>query len=612
MRKFVWSAVVACYALSLGGCAIPEKTKVSQPAPPVYSSQPSSVSIPDTSQPKTVEQPRYLDIDDQLEEQPVEEDIEVTLPSMVYINDRIFEYGRKLDRWKELDSQSVTMDIKEEEAVQLVRCFRRLQNVLNGYSDLRSKILQTQIVAAAAKISTEEIVELQKNDIAFLENSCGRLLADAEGLSVGWNQREEGADLAQLETLIDRYSTNSEYEEVVQVWTQIPEFQIGRVHLRTKILYGNALMYLHQEEKAAHIYQQVVDQMSDSEEQATDLVSLRKVLADLYTASGNYTSAAVEYKKISEDYQSIGRLEEWSKLQLSILDKSLDGRPELTEFSSLLRNYLGFIPEQDGYKVVWQAENFLANYPYLPVASNVDFIKESSGEAADRWFNGFMNDVDKLSGEKKMKEALELLETLPTDIVSADRQMVINEKNEALLLAEAVDTETDKMALMQDLQDQWNNGLVLAQGGRNDEAIAVFTNLLDTEYSIKAEAKIREIALEAAKDDRRKAANLFIRFTKTTDLDSRKKLLVECRRLLKNILVKYPDVEIGSKVIGNIERVEQEMNAIDPSLLIMTDLQETQPVQSDPIDSAFIDPTRDMSQEQAPIIETNLEIPMNQ
>ena len=38
--------------------------------------------------------------------------------------------------------------------------------------------------------------------------------------------------------------TNKEYEEIVQVWSKIPESQRCRIHLRTKILYGNALMYL--------------------------------------------------------------------------------------------------------------------------------------------------------------------------------------------------------------------------------------------------------------------------------------------------------------------------------------------------------------------------------
>ena len=69
------------------------------------------------------------------------------------------------------------------------------------------------------------------------------------------------------------------------------------------------------------------------------------------------------------------------------------------------------------------------------------------------------------------------------------------------------------------------------------------------------------------------AADLFIRFTKTEDLDIRKRLLIESRSLLKGILAKYPRADITDKVLGNIQRVEQEMNAIDPNLIIQADSQ---------------------------------------
>ncbi len=182
------------------------------------------------------------------------------------------------------------------------------------------------------------------------------------------------------------------------------------------------------------------------------------------------------------------------------------------------------------------------------------------------------------------------MDTIQTDIISPDKELIIKAKNEELLLAEAVDNETNKMAKMQNMQNQWNNGMLLANGGRYEEAIAVFTSLLDTEYSVKADMKIKELSLEAANADRRKAADLFVRFTKTTDPDSRKKLLIESRKLLKNILVKYPDTEIVPKVRGNIERVEQEMNAIDPNLVLMADREMNPVIQDDGIDRAFSQP----------------------
>ena len=574
MKRSVCYALLAGLTLTFGGCAMPEQPRVVAPGPSVTPSQPSQIKAGDSGAGKSAHQPRSLGIENG-EGVVLEEDLEDSLPSMMYVNDRIFEYGRKLDRWKELDRQSVDLELDQEVVVEMVQCFRRLQTVMNGYSSLRGKMLQSQKLAATEKISNGEILDLQKNDIAFLESACGRLLEDPESRSVGWGGREGGTDLAQLETLIERHAENGEHEEIIQVWMQIPEHQVGRVQLRTRILYANGLIYLHQEEKAIEVYRQAIEQISASREQATDLVSLRKVLADLYTASGNYREAEIQYKKISGDYIRLGRLEDWSKLQLSLLAQSGRGSDELTEYSLLLRNYLGFLPKVDGYKVARQAEKFLTDYPYSPVSANVEYIKFAAMEGADFWFNGFLAKVDKLKAEKKFEESAELLEEVPPDILDTEKQGIVEEKNQELLLAEAVDRETERMEQIQELQRQWNNGLLLVTGSRYDEALEVFTTLLDTEYSVKAEQKINEVSLQAAKADRRKAADLFIRFTKTTDMEGKKKLLIESRKLLTNILVKYPDVEIASKVTGNIERVELEMMAIDPNLILQADQAES-------------------------------------
>lgn len=498
----------------------------------------------------------------------------VVLPSIDYVNDRIFEYGRKLERWKELDQQSVVMTLNEEQTESMVRCFRDLQKVLNGYDRLYDDLLQRNVISEAELFRTEDVLELQKMDIAFLDSVCGRMLSTTEDKAAGWQQREEGADLNQIETLIERYSSSKEYDEVVQVWLKIPQYQVERVDLKTKILYGNALIYLGQQEKAAEIYQQIVDEMSVSREQPTDVLSLRKTLADLYTASGDYFAAEGQYDQISTDYSNIGRIEEWSKLQLSILERSTKGSPELTEFSRLMRDYLSFQPEKDGYKVIWQADKYLQSYPYSPVSSNVDVIKEDALRRADEWFEAFFIQVDQYTGEKKFQDAMDLLQNIPEEIIGADKIQLVKTRIDELVLAEAVERETLKIERMQDLQRQWNEGMLLADQDDYDGAIVVFTELLDTSYQGKAQVKIEELSLQAAKADRRKAAELFIRFTKTTDIEGKKRLLIESRRILKEILIKYPEVDIAKKVVGNIDRVEKEMNEVDPMLLPSIEMEE--------------------------------------
>jgi len=567
MKKTLYISSVACCLLLLAGCAQGPKRVLPGDAETGAKAgqRQDSGTFPAGGQAgATAQGPKYLDITDNKDISFDQVSQDTVNPSLQYLNNRIYAYGQKLDRYKELDRQALTANLSQEETEQMVNCFKDLRQVMDRYTTVQESLLRS----GAASLSGAEMMSLQTSDIEFLESPCGKLLATTDEAGPVFGQRSQPTDLSQLETMIERYTANKQYEEIVQVWLQVPPEQVDRIDMKTRIRYANALMYLHQEEQAARVYQQIVDRMSASEEQSTDLISLRKVLADLYTASGNYPAAEEQYKKISQDFTTLTSIEEWSKLQLSILERSVAGSPELTEYSGLLRNFLGFIPEKDGYKVVWQAEEFLTNYPYSAVSSNVDLIKARAQEKADAWMNGFMGQVDQLVAEKKFQEAIELVDNAPIDLIDEEKRNALKVKKEDFVLAEAVEKETTRLASVQDLQRKWNSGMLLVKAERYDEAIGLFTEMLDTEYSVKAKEKITEVSQLAAREERRKAADLFIRFTKTTDVESQKKLLIESRKILKDILVKYPDVDIADKVRGNIQRVEQEMNAIDPTLLM--------------------------------------------
>ncbi len=566
-----------CCSLLLSGCAYDKKRIVTPNNTAAVSKgleTTENVGFKSVVQPYPVGidiDPQYVD-DNKLQHVSGFPEDDIVLPEMQYVKDRIFEYGRKLDRWKELDNQSVVMDLDEEASEEMVRCFRDLQKVLNGYNRIHEALLRQDYMGSGDRITSSEVMNLEQRDISFLESSCGRLLKSGDDRGEGWEQRDEQADLPQIETLIERYAGSNEFEQVIQVWKQIPGNQLDRVHLNTRISYGNALMSLHREKEAARVYQEIIDLMSASDDQRTDILSLRRILADLYTASGNYDKAEEQYHEISKDYSDLAKIEDWATLQLSILERSEAGSVELKEYSLLLRNYLGFRPERDGYKLVWQSDKFLAEYPYSPVSSNVDIIKNSAQSLADQWLVTFIADVDAMADEERFQDALLKLETLQEDILSGEKLIEIRKKSDDLTLAEAVSRETKKIEKMQVQQRQWNDALLLIDKGEYDEAIEILTNMLDSDYALKADNKIAEVSLLAARAERRKAADLFIRFTKTTDLESRKKLLVESRRRLADILIKYPDVGITEKVLGNIERVEKEMNGIDPMLISQSEL----------------------------------------
>lgn len=557
----------SCLVLSL--CLIVLFSGCAQKSLPRSDSEPTVNRRQPAITERSVEAPDGRDAD------PVPEPVEMVRPELAdrpillpvgYVNDRISAYGRKLERWKKLDNQAVVVHLDKQQSDTMVRCFRDLQTVLNGYQQMRDTLLQRNVITPE-EVRPEQVLDLQRQDISFLEGVCGRMLGEVHDKDAGRQQRREGADPSQVETLIEQHSTNGEYDEVVQAWLKIPANRVDRISLKTKILYGNALMFLDQPEKAARIYQQIVETMSVSEKQPTDLLSLRKVLADLYTSYGNYPAAQRQYNQISEDYEAIGSVKQWANRQLSILERSETGGPELKEYSSLLRGYLGYLPRRDGYSLVWQADTFLQTYPYSPVLSNVEAIREDALRRADAWFNGYLSRSAELAEERKFQDAMELLQTIPEDLIDDENLNRLQARLDELALAEGVVRETSKIEQMQELQQTWNDGMLRADADDYDGAIEVFATLLDSEFGARAQEKIKELSLKAATKDRRQAADLFIRFSKTTDIESKKRLIAESRRVLKDILVKYPNVEIADKVVGNIKRVEQEMNALDPQLL---------------------------------------------
>jgi tetratricopeptide (TPR) repeat protein len=493
-------------------------------------------------------------------------------PALEAIDGRIAAYGKKFARWNALNSASAPSALNREQAAEMADCYQRMKQLLAGYTTLRSAVESgDRSDVAANSMHGMKMQELQRTDIEFVEGSCGSLLSEPAMQQAAYSPGRRTAGLP-LEAEMVSQSAAKNYKGVIQAWQQIPVEQQAQVSPRGRVLYAEALVYMQKEEEAAEIYRGMVEKMESDTDRPPDIFSLRKALADLYVGTGRFPEAQIQYIRISKDYLALGGVDNWAKMHLAILggdQKSL----ELAEYSGLVRNYLGYQPEQYGYKIVWEAEKFLRTYPGSSVASNVETIKNKATEAADKWFNDLVAEIDRLAKEKKFQEAMAKIKEQRPDIINDQQVDLLHAKNDELVMAEAVEQETSKTSKLQELEQRWNNGMMLVKSARYDEAINVFNGMMDTEYAGRADAKISEISSLAARDDRSKAADLFIRYTRTADLESKKKLLIESRRLLKNILVKYPRADITDKVISNIQRVEQEMNAIDPQLITMADSQ---------------------------------------
>ncbi len=501
-------------------------------------------------------------------------------PSLEFVTGRISAYNNKMELWRKRDSQAAVLRIPADESEKMVNCFRELQKILNGYNRLHETLLrQASLPTGTATYNPKEVYELQQGDVAFVDGFCGQVVAADNDSGFGvWGQGNGGNGLLPVEILIAQHAANGQHEELVQAWEQMPEVMEAKVSVQTKIFYGNALMALQREEEAAQMYRSLVDQMAPADGPAVDLLSVRKVLADLYFATQNYREAEAQYNEISKNYKDATAVEEWAILQRTILQKGDQGGSELQEYAGLLKNNLGFEPTKDGYAVVWQADKFLQVYPKSPVAFNVDLMRSAVREQADQWSKSNGSDAATLAGQQQPQGAVaeavvpnsfdQFPPPLPSvPVHSTAVRPQFSQKNENGAVPSPNETAAANVENAQELERRWGEGQRLMAEAQYDKAIEMFTPMLNSQDSLKAEKKIAEASMFAAEAERRRAADIFIRFTKAADVESRKKLLIESRRILLDILVKYPGVEVTDKVVGNIKRVEKEMNAIDPGLL---------------------------------------------
>ena len=571
MHKTLVTAAALCGLLAIGGCAQPGRQTTPAPEPvagPILERTLGGPSDQRSAEPAggAFDQPTApQEIDAALRD---EASGALKPPSLDAIAARIEAYGGKFRRWNELNA-GADRQLSPEQQAMMRDCYQQMQRILADYNTMRTAVeTGDRSDVAANSVYSGKMQVLQQRDLDFVEGDCNRLVGQVSPAIPGG--RLDQADLS-FDGRIAALSTDKKYREIEQAWQGLSAQQQEQTSLDAKMLYADALVYLQKEEAAADLYRGIIGKMEADGRSPAELMPLRKILADLSIAVGRYQDAQVQFVQISKDYLALASVDAWARMHLPILSGDQQRSLELAAYAGLVRNYLGYMPEQDGYRIVWEAEKYLADFPRSTVAANVTTIRDETTKAAHAWFNGVVAEIDRLAAEKKYQEAVAMIKAQRADMISDQQRDLLNARIDELGLAEAAERENTTMAKQQELEQRWNNGLQLVGSGRYDEAIKVFDGMTETELGARADAKIVEISSLAAKEDRRKAADLFIRYTKTGDLEVRKNLLIESRRLLKGILVKYPRADITDKVLGNIQRVEQEMNAIDPNLIAEAD-----------------------------------------
>ncbi len=490
---------------------------------------------------------------------------DLLLPVLTHINERILAYEKKLQLVDQLKLKVTDLGGSGEMAGAISDCRFQVKDILNRYNDLHQQLLIKHTVSTGDLLKGETVLNLWVDDFRFIEGECRALVSHRDGA------KKTSFPVAKELINIKGQVVTSAYEER-DYWRVIDEYEkLAAVHgglLPDDItfMYGQALLRIGRGTDATRVFKELLTRVRTPEESDWQY-QLIQLVADMEFAHGNFQKAKLFYGEIVDAQHRLSLRNQWASQQLSILQADGGRDEEVRAYADFLGSYLAYNPERDGFMVVKKAEAFINRFPHSHVASSVDSLKKEASKEAALWYKQLTRQINTLAEEEKHHEALLTIEKIPRMILPLEKQRELADLADKIRAEDSLTRAARQLDDKLLIQESWNEGMTHLDSGRYDKAIESFSRLLTTADAGRAKNKIDEIANHAAKEDRRRAADLFVRANRTHDIESKKKLLIASKQLLEGILIKYPQADVADKAEQNLNRIKKEIYAIDPSLL---------------------------------------------
>lgn len=530
------AGALAALIFMLSGCAGSSDTRVVQKAPVVTPKV--KEPRPETARPATIQ------------------------PALNIISSRIRSYEVRLEEIKAIENSPSSMMIPQEQMGRLSACKSELLDILTNYDALQKRLLQETDLDTGQRLASDTLLQVNQQDMQFLEGGCGRLLADLKGgQGMGAPPPSEAAQYESAspaygapDPQIQKAFAAGDYARVISLYNQQWTATGQQAAPTTTYQYSQALLKNYQFKEA----EQVLANLNTQLRQQGGIAPRPDVLRSL----GDIAFSAGRYQDAQQRYEELVRLpgnqsDSWTSRQLSVLQRQMAAADELSAYATLVRNYLAYTPSRDGYAVTGQAEEFLSRYPASRLVANVNAMHKSTKEEADAWLNRGVQRIEQQVGQQPQPDTADTVPAAPP----------VAETGAQSTTPQAPLSPEQLAARDQALQEQYDRGVGQMAAKEYDQALQTFATLLGTNFDANARERINDTASLAGEDNRQKAAELFVRASQTQDLETRKKLLLASRQLLLDVPVKYPQAGLNSKVERNLASVERALQAIDPSLL---------------------------------------------
>lgn len=590
--------LLAGAGLLLSGCgtprvAVPEKARkapVVRPAPRPVVKQTRPAAPAPTRPEKTlvVKTPAR-----EVFPSPSRKKIRFSEADLRFVEQRLAVYEKKFRQWLEVRAGKGGLARDMVGPLQWQGCSGRFERILSGYQRMQEEIIASRSPSPwADNTEQSDMDDILQQDIAFMESRCGRPPGpgpDEPGPSLQTAAVSRKMAAQSAEALIVAYVNQGNDIEAISAFQDLGRKFPGHVpDAVTRQQYGLALLRTGQRKAAGAVFSRLAAEAVNTDLKQTPWQRQHN-LADLLLAAGDLSGAQSLYQQLAQAHAGLAAEHKRLQVQVDALRAlRVDRSEETNAYLTLFRGVTLFSGRQGGPALIKQADRFDRTLPGTPLAASARYLRQTVEERLTAWAGSRLQRVNILMKQGNKQQAKSVLE----ELAGADLPAAVQERVESMLTeinarAEVSgDTVTivqagptveqkplslltgDEVTLQeQSLAMQWEAANRSLEMRHYDEAIKGFTALLPTDYGAMAGIKIKTVAKQVAAENRKQAAILFAKATKTTNPERKKELLLSSRRLLADIIEKYPQAGIMDKVRRNLDNLDRYIRRYDPTLL---------------------------------------------
>jgi hypothetical protein len=496
--------------------------------------------------------------------QPEGSETRTDLPDTSYLDKRLFAYEEKYLQWQAVAKKLAAGPQEIDDSGQWQRCLLYIGTLYDHYDRLREQASLPEGKPGRFRKKAVDPWEVVRADISYLESDCDAVYERVDA-QLAQHEMELSEPARKLEGMIVTYGENLQYKEVLAAYRNLERrFPGWQPSLRTRHAFGLALLRTNQLDKAGPVLREILPQLETAEQ-----LVLKRLIADLLWATYQYEEAKTLYQSLAFHFGYWKENEYWVADQLAVLEKVDNNSEEMAAYVALLRVYLAFDGRHLPEGLEEAVKRINDRFPDSIISQRARQILQSTRDLAKGWVQNQLASITALKEQKQFTEAIALLKNMQQEQLPGETRQLVQRLMDDVLLAEANENEKNRLRQEQDVASRWEEASHLFDLDRFDEANEIFATLLGTtEYDGQARSRMKEAGNRAAADMRRQAASLFIKARESVNPERKMAFLLESRRLLKTIMDKYPDADVASNAVRNLQVIDQHIIELNPDMAL--------------------------------------------